>query len=232
MKRQTLVKIGVLAPILLAAPLLHHRTSVAQDRGPATSAMKDARPDLGYSLIHGGVSSAREFKSFLLTDPVLNAWYGPCSEPIFYGTLPADRDVFTTYRRDGAIRWTKKRIHLKQGESYLVRCGRTILARCGNEISWSPQQPSEDILVGLLEKPMPADPIAKLELTPLGAPKTVPLPIAPDSPSVSSSAPPTLSVPCCDAFVPNGPPTKMPEPGTLGLVALGTLVIALLRFFR
>jgi hypothetical protein len=67
--------------------------------------------------------------------------------------LPEDITAFSTFRKGDNIKWAQKPLLIKKGEYVITFCGKTVLARCGNLISVSPMQPSEDVPPALLEAP-------------------------------------------------------------------------------
>jgi hypothetical protein len=111
---------------------------------------------LTFALLSGGFTSIDEFQQRVAIDPVLLSFYGNCNDSqASMQPLPDDILVFITFRRGQEIKWTRRPILVHKGEYVLTLCGRTVLARCGNFISWVPMQPSEDVPPSLLE--MPAD---------------------------------------------------------------------------
>lgn len=112
-------------------------------------------PRLRYrlSVIPGGVATAEEFKMRIAQDPVLKNRFAGCADFV-ESTATDDLVVFTTFRRGNEIKWNRRPIAVKRGEKLLIGCHKTILSRCGNEISWTPQNPSEDLPPGTLENPI------------------------------------------------------------------------------
>lgn len=117
------------------------------------------RPRYPLSVIPGGVGTVAEFNMRVMQDPVLAARLA--CEGAHTETAPSDIVVFTTFRRGNKILWNRRPIAVKKGERLIVGCGRTVLMRCGNEISYTPQEPSESLPPGTLETPItPAPPTA------------------------------------------------------------------------
>jgi hypothetical protein len=120
---------------------------------PAQAIHASYRP-LNFALLPGGFTSVDEFRQRVAKDPVLRSFYGSCADPhVGMQALPSDILVFVTFRRGNEIKWTRKPMLVHIGEYVLNFCGKTVLARCGNVVSWSPMQPSEDIPPSLLEIP-------------------------------------------------------------------------------
>ena len=109
---------------------------------------------LNFALLRGGFSSVNEFFERVHDDPVLHDFYGDCADrnaSMF--PLPEDITAFSTFRKGDNIKWAQKPLLIKKGEYVITFCGKTVLARCGNLISVSPMQPSEDVPPALLEAP-------------------------------------------------------------------------------
>jgi hypothetical protein len=109
---------------------------------------------LNYALLRGGFSSVDEFFERVHDDPVLHSFYGDCADRnASMHALPEDITAFSTFRKGDKIKWAQKPLLLKKGEYIMTFCGKTVLARCGNLISVSPMQPSEDVAPAILEEP-------------------------------------------------------------------------------
>jgi hypothetical protein len=98
---------------------------------------------------------------------------------------PEDIVTFSTFRKGNEIKWAQRPVVVKKGEYVMTFCGKTVLARCGNLVSVSPMQPSEDMPPALLEDPeeAPAAPLmlaSNAEAMPAALPPAaVPAPIGP-----------------------------------------------------
>ena len=109
---------------------------------------------LNFALLRGGFTTADEFFARVQADPILSSFYGACSENnVAMKPLAEDILVFSTFRRGNEIKWARKPLLVHKGEYVLTFCGKTVLARCANLISWTPMQPSEDVPPSLLEIP-------------------------------------------------------------------------------
>jgi hypothetical protein len=110
---------------------------------------------LNFALVRGGFTSAEQFFQQVHADPVLHAFYGDCSDPqATLKPLSDDILVFSTFRKGNEIKWVRQPLLVHKGEYVLTFCGKTVLARSGNLVSWSPMQPSENIPSGFLEVPV------------------------------------------------------------------------------
>ena len=125
---------------------------------------------LNFALLRGGFSSVNEFFERVHDDPVLHDFYGDCADRnASMHPLPEDITAFSTFRKGDKIAWAQKPLLIKKGEYVMTFCGKTVLARCGNLISVSPMQPSEDVPPALLEAP--SEPVeAPLTLVAAAAP--------------------------------------------------------------
>ena len=131
---------------------------------------------LNFALLRGGFSSVDEFFERVHDDPVLHSFYGDCVDrSASMYALPEDITAFSTFRKGDKIKWSQKPLLVKKGEYVLTFCGKTVLARCGNLISFAPMQPSEDVPPAVLEAPSePAETPLTLEASaaapaPIGA---------------------------------------------------------------
>jgi hypothetical protein len=124
---------------------------------PATPIVHASFRPLNFALLRGGFSSVNEFFERVHDDPVLHDFYGDCADrnaSMF--PLPEDITAFSTFRKGDNIKWAQRPLLIKKGEYVITFCGKTVLARCGNLISVSPMQPSEDVPPALLEAPAEA----------------------------------------------------------------------------
>jgi PDZ domain len=131
------------------------RTAVEQHpKPPAVSVIHVSFRPLNLALIPGGITSVEEFRQRVAEDPTLNSFFGSCDVEATIQPLPDDILVFMAFRRGQEIKWTRRPLLVHKGEYVLTFCGKTVLARCGNLISWTPMQPSEDVPPSLLETPV------------------------------------------------------------------------------
>jgi hypothetical protein len=135
------------------------RTAVEQHtKPPAVSVIHVSFRPLNLALIPGGITSVEEFRQRVAEDPTLNSFFGSCNVEATIQPLPDDIVVFIAFRRGQEIKWTRRPLLVHKGEYVLTFCGKTVLARCGNLISWTPMQPSEDVPPSLLETPVEESP--------------------------------------------------------------------------
>jgi hypothetical protein len=135
------------------------RTAGEKDKKPpAVSVIHVSYRPLNLALIPGGITSVGEFLQRVAEDPTLNSFFGSCDVEASIEPLPDDMLVFVAFRRGQEIKWTRRPLLVHKGEYVLTFCGKTVLARCGNLISWTPMQPSEDVPPSLLEEPVEEGP--------------------------------------------------------------------------
>ena len=133
----------------------HSDRAATKSETPADphAALISFRP-LNFALLRGGFTTSDEFFARVQADPILSSFYGACSEKnVAMKPLAEDILVFSTFRRRNQIKWARKPLLVRKGEYVLTFCGKTVLARCANLISWTPMQPSEDVPPSLLEIP-------------------------------------------------------------------------------
>lgn len=114
-----------------------------------------SRPLYAYSLVPGGVGSIAELHSRISSNPILAKYFAHFNwakaTVIMFGH---DMDVWMVFQRGSNILWTKRRVHIKAGELAVTDGVMTIMMRCGNAISWAPEEPSEDLPPSIIESPI------------------------------------------------------------------------------
>jgi hypothetical protein len=181
-KRSLFVDLGLIVLLILLVTavnqgFIHKHGTVKASNSTATRAQhSDAAPKaelaagspiapvafrpLKFALLRGGFTSVDEFVERVKEDPILHSFYGDCVDRnASMHPLPEDVTVFSTFRKGNQIKWSQKPLLVHKGEYVMTFCGKTILARCGNLVSMSAMQPSEDVPPALLEEPVdPIDP--------------------------------------------------------------------------
>jgi hypothetical protein len=183
---------------------------------PATPLVHASFRPLNFALLRGGFSSVNEFFERVHDDPVLHDFYGDCADrnaTMF--PLPEDITAFSTFRKGDNIKWAQKPLLIKKGEYVITFCGKTVLARCGNLISVSPMQPSEDVPPALLEAPSePAE--APLTLVADAAPTSADPVGAAAVPAAAANSRRFFFVP--PFYIPQGGSHRTPPPTIIGPV--------------
>jgi hypothetical protein len=170
-----------------------------------------------YSVVPGGVRSAEEAKVAIGRDAVVAAHYAgfrPAEARLV--RLAAERRAHVSYRMGNHVYWTRRTVALAAGEAVLTDGTSEIRARCGNRIAdevlgdTSDAEPSEEvfdlpILVArdLEPEPIPSRPFAPMSFGPMVSPRYGP-----------------------QGTTQRYPPARVPEPGTLTLLALGAAALA------
>jgi hypothetical protein len=149
--------------------------------------------------------------------------------------LQRDACAYVSFRRNGKISWTQKCITLHRGELILTDGFYMIRALCGNQVSFTPQAPSEPVdvtLLGPAELPVapesaPTEVLAEnaSQPAPAAVGQPIGMPITPPGPPpiVVAGGPPTFPVVipphsgggCCVTAQPHPPkPPQPPAPPT------------------
>ncbi|MGH9563439.1 MAG: hypothetical protein ACRD3S_18450, partial [Terracidiphilus sp.] len=109
---------------------------------PPTYADNPLPPLYPYSVIPGGVRSARELRNAIANDPVVAEHYANFRVSNAHVIeLTRNREVYVSYRLGDRIYWTKKRLLLRAGETVITDGKHEARTRCGNRISETPVQP-------------------------------------------------------------------------------------------
>lgn len=185
-----------------------------------------ALPHYNLAVIKDGLTSIEDFKRHVQDDAILYSRFANfdwASARIIQ--LPAMR-VFVSFRRGNQIFWTKGLRTVESGAWAITDGHTTVLMRCGNEISFVPERPNQDLSPGLIETPeTDAPPAISLPSLPPDI-TTAKLPLA----SVESllPPPPIVGATCC--YIDRNRPTATPEPPVgITFLALCLLALALLR---
>lgn len=108
---------------------------------PRAAAVRRIYP---YSIIPGGAADATELARAVRTDRVVAEHYATFdvakARPV---TVDQPRAVHVSYRKDGKVYWTAKKVMLAPGETLLTDGKNEMRARCANRISDLPQYPVE-----------------------------------------------------------------------------------------
>ena len=120
-------------------PSANASESLAMLAGPSfrpLPANGSKRPVYKYSVIPGGVRTARELREATLRDQQVAAHYaGFRFEKASVSRLEKPVLVYISYRKNGQILWTKKKHPLKAGEQVISDGQITGRTRCANRIS-------------------------------------------------------------------------------------------------
>jgi hypothetical protein len=228
---------------------------------PVTASPKTQRPVYPYSVVPGGVASAKELQAAVRQDKVVAAHYSDFrTRSVQVIRLKKDRLAYVSYRVANRVYWTRKKVTLHAGETLLTDGTHLARTRCGNRVSELPAEPASPAEPAEKEMNNPVRP-ARPELTtesvfpppfwpggleppPLalgglpepgmpggGIPPLPPIP--PGSCCSSPSEPKPPHTPLPQPYPPSGPPPiSTPEPGSLALLISGLAVLFTLWKFR
>lgn len=206
-----------------------------------------------YSVIPGGVDSVQELRNAIANDPLVAALYANFDlSRAHIIRLARDREVYVSYRLNGRIYWTKKRLLLRAGETLISDGTHEARTRCGNQISETPVQPVSPAepagaamnappnytLVAENSAAPPNLPDEPPSLDPtLGPTSPVPVVTPPNIPPnvpISMIPPPYFPLvgggpPSIPQIIPPPPPPPVstPEPSALSLLGIGLLGLGL-----
>lgn len=117
-----------------------------------------------YSIVPGGVTSQAELIRAIRSDPSVAAHYASFAvDKARLVTVAKAHGVYVSYRKNGQIYWTAKKIMLAEGETLLSDGVSEIRTRCGNRISDVPQmpiaptEPSQEVLDTSIDVPVSSD---------------------------------------------------------------------------
>ena len=203
-----------------------------------------------YSVIPGGVGSARELREATEHDPVVARHYsGFDYRRARIVRVNEPRKVYLSYRLGNQIYWTREQAFLRVGETLLTDGNTTTRTRCGNQVSvlpqarMSPKQPlmaeldRPDAVASGIESIPPTFNSGLLHIDPI-------MPMGPASSAAGNGFASNFPL----GFIPlpfggvgggvgnNGggggqtpppvvPPAATPEPGTMVLVLSGAVLI-------
>jgi hypothetical protein len=129
------------APAVAAPAGTPSAAPVAQ---PAADATPAARRVYRYSVVPGGALDRAELAHVIAGDKLVAAHYADfkvdAARPV---TVATPRAVYVSYRKDGQIYWTAKKVMLQAGETLLTDGSNGMRARCANRISDVPRFPVE-----------------------------------------------------------------------------------------
>ncbi len=103
------------------------------------------RPIYPYSIVPGGIRSKEELQKAIAADPAVAAHYANFDvhaiKPV---TLSRDASAFVSFRKNGKVYWTSRRVTLKAGEQVFQGGEIAVRGRCGNQVSDQPRGPVAD----------------------------------------------------------------------------------------
>ena len=240
-------------PSVSGAAEISLNQAFSESEGPSQFAPSRGQEIFPYSVIPGGVRSARDLKEAVRREALVAQHYSGFdfkSAHVIHAVK--DKEVYVSYRIGSQIFWTRHKVTIHAGETLLTDGRNFTRGRCGNRISESPKspaspnEPSDFAMSNPVVFPDPAplgllagDISARLTLLP------------PEPPIPQASIPPSDNVPPGGSFPPIPPPlfvgsgspsnplppavppaVSTPEPQSLLLVVLGLGALAFLRLRR
>lgn len=94
------------------------------------------------SVIGGGAYSAEELNRARRLDSVVRAHYVDFGRTPVVQQTPKDLLMYVSYRKSDAVYWTRTKRHIPKGELVLSDSQNLARVRCGNRLSFTPQQPT------------------------------------------------------------------------------------------
>lgn len=150
-KKPDVCRYGAAALALVSAAMLAGmacwgpRTQRAARRPAALPAQETGgkRPVFPYSVVPGGVYTARELGESAARDQVVAAHYaGLHTTRLQPALLEQDRRAYVSYRKHDTVFWTRRTVRIPRGEQVLSDGDNLVRARCGNRISDVPRTPT------------------------------------------------------------------------------------------
>jgi hypothetical protein len=197
---------------------------------------------LPYSVIPGGVESARELDDAVHNDPVVAQHYSgfdAANSRII--SLNRERAVYVSYRMGDQVFWTNRRLLLRRGETLITDGANEARTRCGNRISDTLQAPvsSNQPVLEALERYPAIGPLDTSNLpfdTALISPAPLSLPATTDTERGFFMTPsgPFAPAPGSASIIGSLPaaPVVTPEPSTVLLFSAGLSGWLLVRRFQ
>lgn len=188
-----------------------------------------------YSVIPGGVQSAKALEAALRHDPVAAAHYaGFHVEAARLIRLASERKAHVSYRLGNQIFWTRKEVTLHAGETLLTDGMNLARTRCGNRIAavpegpTAPTEPPVDVIDGPVVPALPPRPPAistdSIPAAPIWRERDTPLllafdvPAKPITPGTVPFVPVPPVMPCCGGTTsPSTSSQPTPQPAPLPL---------------
>ena len=132
------------APYVAPAPFAV-ASAHAASAAPASETAAAVRPVYRYSVVPGGALDRAELAQVIRNDRLVAGHYADFDvERAHPVTVSAPRAVYVSYRKDGKIYWTRKKVMLQAGETLLTDGRNEMRARCANRLSEQPRFPVEE----------------------------------------------------------------------------------------
>ena len=228
----------------------------AWDAAPGSTAKaRTTHPVYPFSLVAGGVYSPSELARAIATSESLRAHYKNFDfKHVRLIRIQNNTPAFVSYRKDGKIYWTKRKLTIHSGELVLADGRYLVRARCANQISFAPQEPVDPTpsdVEGRLDIPSVPTPIDYPRLREISSPLLPPMQFAAPPALLAKAYSPAATMPmlritpvctqCGEStssrppVTPTNPPHKpvpMPDSDGLTLGVVGLLLMASLLILK
>jgi hypothetical protein len=225
--RRPLYLAGLLIAVVLSISLRtdHPSKREISRAHPAATVSGEERKIYPLSVIHGGAYSADELNRARRLDSVVRDHYADFGSNPVVQRASADLFMYVSYRKSDKVYWTRTKRRIPKGEPVLSDGKHLARARCGNRLSFTPQQPLSP------EKELSEETLNTPELPKISIPFDTAAPPVTEAdlyvPASSVPAdlfspllPPFTAYPSLAAAGPNGGYTAMGIPG--GMPAAGS----------
>jgi hypothetical protein len=166
---------------------------------PTAVRQRVSRTVYPFSLVAGGVYSAGDLARAIAVSDSLRAHYKNFDfKHVRLIRIQNNTPAFVSYRKDGKIFWTKRKIALHSGELVLADGHYLVRARCANQISFAPQTPIDPTpsdVEGRLDVPTVPTRLDNPRLREVNSPLFPPMQVAPPTSLLAKTYMPAGSVP-------------------------------------
>lgn len=184
-----------------------------------------------YSVIPGGVASREELVARIADDPVVAAHYANFDVGQARIVKASEtRFVHVAYRMQDKVYWTSKKLKIPEGEPLITDGRDTARTRCGNRVSAVPLEPVSEDEPAIETFDIPV--LARLEAPELPERRLQMHEFPPIASHIPIQRPKILPYYYRPLFVVRPPSTVVPEPATLGLLAVGLAALVTYRIAR
>ena len=142
--RRMLCWAGLFVALMLSISLHTERRSnkIALNKRVPIDTHEAVRSIYPLSVIYGGAYSAEELNRARRLDPVVRVHYADFGKTAVAQQTPKDLLMYVSYRKADRVYWTKTKRRIPAGELVLSDGKNLARARCGNRLSFTPQQPT------------------------------------------------------------------------------------------
>lgn len=128
--------------LIISLHLERHSSKAALGKRPAVNTPEAVRKIYPLSVIYGGAYSAEELNRARRLDTVVRMHYADFGKTAVVQQTPKNLLMYVSYRKADRVYWTKTKRRIPAGEFVLSDGKNLARARCGNRLSFTPQQPA------------------------------------------------------------------------------------------